>query len=88
MIFHFSIVKTILFFCYFNFIILFPFLLKYYNIVFIFIEFSLGHWDFFFVSLLISILTPLFLPSLSVSLSYFIFTVPKGGGWMIFFFFF
>ena len=39
----------------------------------------IGRRDFFFFvpALLLSILTPLFLPSSSVSLSYFIFAVPK-----------
>ena len=50
--------------------------------MFIFIVFlllCLGRRDFFFLScsaFLLSILTPLFLPSSSVSLSYFIFAVP------------
>ena len=54
---------------------------KYYHILFIIIVFWLGcdlpsALLFFMLALLLSILTPLFLPSLSVSLSYFVLAVP------------
>ena len=60
---------------------LFPFLIKYYHILFIIIVFWLG-FDrptgllLFVPALLLSLLTPLFLPSSSVSLSYFVLAVP------------
>ena len=74
----FRIFKSILFFV--NFIVLFPFLIKYYHILFI-ILFSLGSDRLsgllsFVPSLLFSILTPLFCPSSSVPLSYFSLAVP------------
>ena len=63
-------------FCHLNFIVSFPYLIKYYHIMFIIIVYCLGSdrlLDFFFIpTLLLSIPQPLFLPSLSVSLSYFI----------------
>ena len=70
-------------FCQLNFIVLFPFLIKYYHILFI-IVFWLGcdrpsGLLFFVPALLFSILTPLFLPPClfsSVSLSYYILAVP------------
>ena len=55
-------------FCRLNFIVLFPFLIKYYHLLFIITVFWLG-CDF-------SILMPLFLPPSSVSVSYFIVSVP------------
>ena len=42
MIFHFSFVHVHLVFYYLNFIVLFPFSIKYYNILFIIIEFRIG----------------------------------------------
>ena len=60
---------------------IFPFLIKYYRSLFIIIVFwlgcdrPLGHF-FFRARLLFSILTPLFLPPSSISLSYFILAVP------------
>ena len=68
-------------FCQLNFIVLFSFLIKYYHILFIIIVFWLGcdrpsGLLLFVPILLLSILTPLFLPSLSVSLSYFVLAVP------------
>ena len=68
-------------FCQLNFIVLFPFLIKYYHILFIIIiVFWLGcnrpsGLLLFVPALLLSILTPLFLPSSSVSLSYFVLAV-------------
>ena len=68
-------------FCEFNFIVLFPFHMKYYQIMFIIIVFRLG-WDrpsgllLFVPAVLFSMLTPLFCVSSSVSLSYFILAVP------------
>ena len=64
-----------------NFITLFPFLIKYYHILFIIIVFWLGCDTpsgllLFVPVLLFSMLTPLFLPSSSVSLSYFVLAVP------------
>ena len=61
--------------------VLFPFLIKYYHILFIIIVFRLGcdrpsGLLLFVPALLLSILKPLFLPSLSVSLSYFVLAVP------------
>ena len=63
-------------FCQLNFIVIFLFLIKYYYILFIIIVFWLGcdrpsGLLFFVNTLLLSTLPPLFLPSLSVSLSYF-----------------
>ena len=63
----FRIFKFILFFCQMNFIVLFPFLIKCYHILFIIIAFWLGcdkpSGHFFFVpALLFSILMPLSLP--------------------------
>ena len=68
-------------FCQLNFIVLFPFLIKYYHILFIIIVFRLGcdrpSGLFLFVpAVLFSILTPLFCVSSSVSLSYLILVVP------------
>ena len=59
----------------------FPFLIKYYHILFIIIVFWLGcdrpsGLLLFVPALLLSILTPLFLPSSSVSLCYFVLAVP------------
>ena len=64
-----------------NRIVLFPYLVKYYNVLFLIIIFWLGcdrpsGLVFFVPVLLLSILTPLFLPSSSVSLSYFVLAVP------------
>ena len=61
--------------------ILFPYLVKEYNVMFINILFWLGSDKLsgllsFVPALLFSILTPLFLPSSSVSQSYFIFAAP------------
>ena len=54
-----------------NFIMLFPCLTKCYHIMVILLYFDwvvIGHPEFFFVSaLLLSLLTPIYLPSLSVS---------------------
>ena len=68
-------------FCQLNFIVLFPFLIKLYYILFVIIVFRLGcdrssGLLLFVPALLLSILTPLFLPSSSVSLSYFVLAVP------------
>ena len=68
-------------FCQLNFIVLFPFLIKYYHILFIIIVFWLGcdrptGLLLFVPALVLFILTPLFLPSSSVSLSYFVLAVP------------
>ena len=58
----------------------FPYLIKYYHIMFIIIVFWLDSDSpsalFFVPALLLSILSPLFLPSSSDSLSYFILAVP------------
>ena len=59
----------------------FPFLIKYYHILFIIIVFRLGcdrpsGLLLFVPALLLSILTPLVLPSSSASLSYFVLAVP------------
>ena len=67
-------------FCYLNFIVLFPFLIQFYQIMFI-ILFRLGSDRLsvlllFVPAVLFFILTPLFCPSSSVSLSYFILAVP------------
>ena len=63
----------------FNILILFPYLLRYYHIMFIIIVFWLGsNWPlgaFFVSALLLLMLTSFFLPS-SVSLSFFIIAVP------------
>ena len=64
-----------------NYGFLFPFLIKYYHILYIIIVFWLGcdrplGLLLFVPALLLSILTPLFLPPSSVSLSYFILAVP------------
>ena len=72
----FRIFKSVLFFCQLNFVVLFPFLIKYCHILFIVALFWLGCDKLsglllFVPALLLSILTPLFLPSSSVSLSYF-----------------
>ena len=68
-------------FCQLNFIVLFLFLIKYYHILFIIIVFWKGcdrpsGLLLFVPAFLLSILTPLFLPSSSVSLSYFVLAVP------------
>ena len=70
-----------IFFCKLNFIVRFSISIKYYHIMFIIIVFRLGcdmpsGFIFFVPALLLSILTPLFLPSSSVSLPYFILAVP------------
>ena len=77
----FRLFKSIFFFGQLNFIVLFPFLIKYYHILFIVIVFWLGcdrmsGLLFFVPALLLSTLAPLFLSSSSVSLSYFILAVP------------
>ena len=61
-------------------------IIKYYHILFIIIVFWLGcDWPtgllLFVPALLFSILTPLFLPSSSVSLSYFVLAVPCASVW-------
>ena len=77
----FSIVQVHFVFCYLNFIVLFLYLVKYYHIMFINVVFLIRILQavetyFFCVSaLLLSMLTPLFLPSSSVSWSYFILAV-------------
>ena len=76
----FSIVRLHFVFCQLSFIIFFQFLIKYYHIMSI-IVFWLGcnrpsGFLFFVHALLLSILTPLFLPSSSVFLSYFVLPVP------------
>ena len=81
MIYHFRLFKCILFFCQLNFILLFPFHIKYYFILFVIIVFWLGcdrpsGLLSFVPALLFSILTPLFCPSSSVPLSYFSLAVP------------
>ena len=68
-------------FCQLNFIVLFPFLIKYYHILFVIILFCLGSDRLsgllsFLPALRFSILTPLFCPSSSVPLSYFSLAVP------------
>ena len=77
----FSSIQVHFVFCQLKFIVLFPFLIKYYHILFIIIVFWLGcdrpsGLPLFVPALLFSILTPLFLPPSSVSLSYFIIAVP------------
>ena len=79
--FHFLIVQVHFAFCQLNFIMLFLFLIKFYQITFIIIVFVLGcdrklGLLLFVPALLLSILTPVFLPSSSVSLSYFVLAVP------------
>ena len=64
-----------------NFIILFTFFIIYYHIIFIIVVFRLGSHRpsallFFVPAIFLSILTPHFLASLSVYLSYFILAVP------------
>ena len=82
MIFHFfDCSSTFCFFVSWISLYFLPCLIKYYNIMFIIIVFWLGcdrpSGLLLFVSaLLFSILTPLFLPSSSVSLSYFVLAVP------------
>ena len=80
MICHFSNIKVHFVFCQLNFIVLFPFLIKYFHILFI-IVFRLGcdrpsGLLLFVPAVLFSILTPLFCVSSSVSLSYFVLAVP------------
>ena len=71
-----SLVKlTIEFHC------LFSFLIKYYHIIFIIIVLWLSGLLFFMPALLLSILTPLFLPSSTLSLSYFVLAVPCESVW-------
>ena len=75
----FRLCKSILF-CQLNFIVLFPFLIKYYHILII-IVFWLGcdrpsGLLLFVPAVLFSILKPLFCVSSSVSLSYFVLAVP------------
>ena len=80
MSFHFSIVQVHFGFGLLNFIKLYPYLSKHKQIMFITIIFLLGSDRpsrlLFVPVLLLSILTPLFSPSSSVSLSYFILPVP------------
>ena len=81
MICNFSNISVHFAFCSLNFIVIFPFLIKYSDILFIIIVFWLGcdrpsGLLLFVPALLLSILTPLFLPSSSVSLSYFVLAVP------------
>ena len=76
----FRLFKSI-FFCQLNFIVLFPFLIKYYHILYIITVFRFGcdrpsGLLLFVPALLLSMLTPLFLPSSSVYLSYFVLAVP------------
>ena len=80
MICHFSIIQVHFVFCSLNFITLFLYLIKYYNIMFIIIVFWLecdrpSGLIFFVSALLLSILMPPFLPSSSVYLiSFLLFT--------------
>ena len=81
MICHFSNTCSILFFVNGISLYFFPFLIKYYHILFIIIVFWLGCGRptgllLFVPALLLSIFTPLFSPSSSVSLSYFVLAVP------------
>ena len=81
MICHFSNIWVHFVFCQLNFIVLFPFLIKYYLILFIIIVFRLicdrpSGLLLFVPDVLFSILTPLFCVSSSVSLSYFVPAVP------------
>ena len=81
MICNFSNIKVHFVFCQLNFIVLFPFLIKHYYILFIIIVFWLGcdrpsGLLLFVPALLFFVLTPLFQPPSSVSLSYFILAVP------------
>ena len=69
-----------------EFIVLFPFLTKYYHILFVIIVFWIvsdrpSGFLFFVPALLLSVLTPLFFPSSSVSLSYSFFLFPFAGVW-------
>ena len=73
--------KSIFFANWISLYVLFPHFIKYYHIMFIIIIFWLGSSRpsgliFFVPSLLLSTLAPLFLPSSSVSLSYFIPAAP------------
>ena len=81
MICHFSNISVHFVLCQLNFMVLFLFLIKNYHILFIIIVFWLGcdrplGLLLFVPVLLLSILTPLFLPSSSVSLPYFVLAVP------------
>ena len=81
MIYHFSDILVHFVFRQLNFIVLFPFFTKYYHILFIIIVFWLGcdkpsELLLFVPALLLSILKPLFLPSSSVSMFYFVLAVP------------
>ena len=81
MIFHFSFFDCSSPLYYVFVIVIFPYLIKYYHIMVINSTFSLGSdrcQDFFFFvpALLLSMLSPLFLPSPYVYLSYFILAVP------------
>ena len=78
---HFPNISVHFVFCQLNFILLFSFLMKYYYILFIIIVFWLGcdrpsGLLLFVPALLLSILTPLLLPSSSVSLCYFVLAGP------------
>ena len=81
MICNFSIVQVHFDFCQLNFIVLFPFFINYYHILFIIIVFR-SRCDrpsgllLFVPAVLFSVLTPLFCVSSSVSLSYFVLAVP------------
>ena len=78
MIFMFLIVQHFIFYE-LNFILLCPYLIKYYDIVHIIFVFWLGNalQTFIFIStLLFSLLTPLFLSASSVVLSYFNLALP------------
>ena len=77
--FHLSIVQVHFVFCRLNFIVPFPYLIKYYNIMFIIVivfwfgsDKPAGLFFFFAPPSLLSILTPLVFSSSSVYLSYFI----------------
>ena len=81
MICHFLIISVHFVFCSLNFIVLFPFLIKFYQIMFVIIVFRLGCYRpsgllLFVPAVLFSMLTPLFCVSSSVSLSYFVLAVP------------
>ena len=76
MICHFSIIYVHFVFCQLKFIVLFPFLIKYYHIFFWLGCDRLSGLLLFVTAVLFSILTPLFCVSSSVSLSYFILAVP------------
>ena len=81
MIFHFSIIQVHFVFCFLNFFVLFPYLVKYYNtmlclLLLYFEEVIIGRRDFLLRTCpLLSILMPSFLPSSSVPLAYFILPV-------------